>query len=106
MSPIDQFIQAIQNHAFVQAHELLEHDWKEYKKKQMKTEAKALQGLINGTTALALFHIKKRPDAYMKIWAVFKKYEPLLKEVHFEEMEKYHFAKELLIQKNEELVNI
>lgn len=101
---IEAFIQAIKNHEFIQAHELLEHDWKTYKKKQCRQEAKALQGLINGATALALFHIKKRPQAYERIWTVFEKYAPLLDEVDFEEMNKYHFAKELLIEKNRELV--
>ena len=104
MSSIDKFIQAIKNHEFIQAHELLEHDWKSYKKQGLKTEAKALQGLINGATALALFHIKKRPEAYKKVWAVFEKYKTLLNEVHLEEIDKFIEAKDLLENKNKELV--
>lgn len=103
-SNIDHFIEALQHHQFIEAHELLEEDWKAYKQKEMKQEAKAIQGLINGATALALFHIKKREEAYKKVWAVFKKYEPLLEVVHFDEMQKYTKAKELIEEKNKELV--
>lgn len=103
-SSIQQFIQAIEEHRFIEAHELLEHDWKAYKKQGLKKEAKALQGLINGATALALYHIKKRPEAYAKIWAVFKKYQPLLNEVEFENMQDYFYANTLLMEKHKELI--
>jgi hypothetical protein len=101
MQDIDKFNQAIKNNEFVHAHELLESQWKTLKKKGLKKEAKALQGLINGATALALLHIKKRKDAYERIWAVYKKYKPLLEEVQLENMYKYKEASVLLEQKNE-----
>lgn len=104
MKSIDQFINAINNHEFVEAHEVLEHDWKNYKNLGLKKEAKALQGLINGATALALYLIKNRPDAYKKIWSVFKKYEHLLDEIEIEDIEKYHKAKNILIEKNQTLI--
>jgi len=98
--PIDLFIQAIEKNEFVQAHELLEEDWKTYKKRDMKTHAKALQGLINGATALALLHIKKRPHAYIKVWKVFEKYKILLDQIELENIDKFIEAKEILEQKN------
>ncbi len=104
MSGINAFNQAIINHEFVEAHELLEHDWKTLKKAGKKEEAKALKGLINGATALALYHIKNRPDAYERIWEVFKKYKPLLATIDLEEIEKYQEAAKLLERKNSELV--
>ena len=104
MKSIEQFIHAINNHEFVEAHEILEHDWKNYKKQGLKKEAKALQGLINGATALALYLIKGRPDAYKKIWSVFEKYEHLLDEIDIEDIEKYHEAKDILIRKNQTLI--
>ena len=100
---IDLFIQAIQKNEFVQAHELLEDDWKLYKKKEMKKHAKALQGLINGATALALLHIKKRPHAYVKVWKVFEKYKVLLDEIELENMDRFILAKQILEQKNKTL---
>lgn len=60
MSAIETFIQMVQNEEFAPAHEVLEHDWKAYKKQNQMQQAKVLQGLINGTTALALY--KKRQN--------------------------------------------
>ncbi len=94
---IDRFIFAIENGYFVEAHELLEDDWNYYKKQGEKEKALILKGLINGTTALALFHIKKRPEGYKKVWLAFEKYIPLLDDVQFEEKEKYYYSKEYLI---------
>lgn len=104
MKAIDKFIQAIENHEFVEAHELLEEDWKNFKKLGQRTEAKALQGLINGATALALYHIKKRPEGYKKVWAVFIKYQPMLKEAKLEDKNRFFFAQDLLEKKNKEIV--
>lgn len=106
MKSIDAFLHAITHDDFIEAHELLEEDWKAYKKQGLKKEAKALQGLINGATALALLHIKKRTAAYEKIWPVFIKYEPLLNEVSFKEMEKYKQAAAVLKEKNREFLGL
>ena len=58
---IDRFIFAVENGFYVEAHELLEDDWNFYKKQGELNKALVLKGLINGATALALYHIKKRP---------------------------------------------
>ena len=100
MTSIDKFIKAIENEEFIEGHELLEHDWKAYKKEGEKQKAKALQGLINGATALALLIIKKRPEGYKKVWPVFLKYEHLLDIATLPEIEKFHQAKEILHIKN------
>ncbi len=100
---IDRFILAIENGYFVEAHELLEDDWNYYKKQGEKEKALVLKGLINGATALALFHIKKRPESYKKVWLAFEKYLPLLDEVEFEEKDKYYFAKSRLIELRNEV---
>ena len=106
MSNIDKFLEAIINEEFIQAHELLEHDWKEYKKQGLKTKAKYLQALINGATALALYTIKKRPQAYEKIWQVFIKNKDLILELDLEEKEKFIQASKILEKKNKELVKL
>ena len=100
---IDRFIYAIENGYFVEAHELLEDDWNYYKKQGEKEKSLVLKGLINGATALALFHIKKRPESYKKVWLAFEKYIPLLDNVQFEEKEKYYYAKEYLINLSEKV---
>jgi predicted metal-dependent hydrolase len=55
---IEEFILAVKEERFVEAHELLEDEWRYYKKTEEKNKAKAIQGLINGATALALFRKK------------------------------------------------
>ena len=101
---IDKFIFAIENGYFVEAHELLEDDWNLYKKQGQKNKALVLKGLINGATALALYHIKKRPAGYQKVWPVFLKYLPLLDDIEIEDKNKFYEAKNLLIEKNSFIV--
>ena len=100
---IDRFIFAVENGYYVEAHELLEDDWNMYKKQGQKEKALVLKGLINGATALALFHIKKRPQGYEKVWLTFIKYIPLLDKVEFEDKNKYYKAKKLLIKLSDEV---
>ncbi len=97
---IDRFIFALENGYFVEAHELLEDDWNLYKKQGEKEKALVLKGLINGATALALYHIKKRPEGYQKVWLAFLKYIPLLDNIELENKQKFYFAKETLIKIN------
>lgn len=99
-SAIRRFIYALENKLFVEAHELLEDDWRYYKKNAQKDKAKALQGLINGATALALYYTKNRPEGYKKVWPVFEKYKHLLDIVELEEKERFYEARNLLIQIN------
>ncbi len=98
---IEQFIIAIKEERFVEAHELLEDEWRDYKKNNEKLKAKAVQGLINGATALALFR-KNRYEAYEQIWKVYEKYKNLLDEL---ESEKYYEASEILELKRNTIVN-
>lgn len=100
---IDRFIFAIENGYFVEAHELLEDDWNMYKKQGEINKALVLKGLINGATALALYHIKKKEEGYKKVWPVFYKYIPLLDEVELDNKEKFYKAKEILNNLNSKI---
>lgn len=102
-SSIDRFIYAIENGYFVEAHELLEDDWNFYKKQGLIEKSLVLKGLINGATALALYHIKQKPEGYKKVWVAFEKYIPLLDSVDFKEKNRYYEAKEILIKLNEKI---
>lgn len=97
---IDRFIYALEQGLYIEAHELLEEEWKEFKKSGQKEKAKALQGLINGATALALYFIKNRPHAYKKVWPVFEKYKHLLEKVELKNIDKFYYARDLLIKIN------
>lgn len=100
MTKIEEFIEVVKQGKYVQAHEVLEDDWRYFRKKGLKPEEKAIQGLINGATALALFFIKKRPASYEKVWKVFEKYRHYINEANLENIEKFHEAKELLLKIN------
>lgn len=100
---IDRFIFAIENGYFVEAHELLEDDWNMYKKQGEINKALVLKGLINGATALALYHIKKKEEGYKKVWPVFNKYIPLLDTVELTNKEKFYKAKEILNNLNSKI---
>jgi predicted metal-dependent hydrolase len=99
---IEEFILAVKEERFVEAHELLEDEWRYYKKTEEKNKAKAIQGLINGATALALFR-KNRREAYERIWKVFKKYNHLLEKL--DSNTKYYEASRLLELKNSSITN-
>ena len=87
MTAIDKFIEAVQKHQFKEAHELLEDDWKAYKKIGLKDHARILKGLINGTTAIALF-VKGRLPQCLKIWKAFNKYMQFLETTALENKER------------------
>jgi len=82
------------NH-FLEAHEVLEEDWKNLKKEGKKEEAKFLQALINGATAIALW-VKKRPEPSYRVWEFFQKNKHLLSTVEEKEQGKYIFVIRLL----------
>ncbi len=83
------------NNHFVEAHEVLEEDWKALKKEGKKEEAKFLQALINGATAIALW-IKKRPEPCYRVWDFFQRNKHLLSTISESEKEKYIFVIKLL----------
>ena len=97
---IERFIYALEKGLFIEAHELLEEDWRAFKKNGERDKAKALQGLINGATALALYFIKNKPEGYKKVWLVFEKYRPLIDKVELENIEQFYIARDLLIKIN------
>ncbi len=104
MNAINDFIDAVQGHHFIEAHEILEHDWKDLKVAGLKDQANILKGLINGTTAIALF-VKGKPEQCIKIWNAFEKYIPLLDTTDIENKDRFIYAKELLEEKYKEITN-
>jgi len=95
---IDEFIELIKNNHFVEAHEVLEDEWKELKKSNQKDKAKFIQALINGATAIALW-IKKRPEPSLRVWEVLQKNKHLINELEFLDKEKYFLAINILEEK-------
>lgn len=86
------------NNHFVEAHEVLEEDWKRLKKEGKKEEAKFLQALINGATAIALF-VKNRLEPSERVWDFFQRNKHFISTIKEDERGKYYFAIRLLEHK-------
>jgi len=87
------FIKALDEERFSDAHEIMEKQWKEYKKKEHPL-TKLLKGYINGATAFELVR-RDKIDGAKRLWGVYEKYLPLLKE-DIEEYELFKVADEKL----------
>lgn len=72
------FIENLNNERFAEAHEVMEQQWKEYKK-QAHPLTKLLKGYINGATAFELVRRDKMEGA-IRLWEVYEKYLSLLQE--------------------------
>ena len=79
MKELELYDKLINEHQFVDAHEVLEPMWKRYKKID-KDEANILKGFINATTAIALYQKDKKPQ-YQRVWSAFLKYEILIEHI-------------------------
>jgi adenylate kinase family enzyme len=90
---LEDFIKALEEERFSDAHEIMEKKWKEYKKLSHPL-TKLLKGLINGATAFELVN-RGNIDGANRLWEVYKKYKYLLKE-GIEEYELFLKADKLL----------
>ena len=97
MQTLTDFIDAIKNGRFIEAHEILEHSWKALKQNGQTDEARLQKGLINAATALGLLTQKHRPEAGKKLWERYQtKYPPLIKEYNGEHAAEYRQIAKLL----------
>jgi len=73
---LQKFIQSLNEDRFKDAHEIMEHKWKEYKKINHPL-TKLLKGFINGATA---FELIKRDNIVgaTRLWSTYEKYLPLM----------------------------
>ena len=99
---ITNFITAVTEDHFIEAHEILEHSWKILKKEDKREEEALLQkGLINGTTAIGL-HLRGKTDGARRVWQTFEKYRPLIGTVESKLTPLYREAEALLDRKHGE----
>ncbi len=89
------FIQHLKDEDFDEAHEVMEQQWKLYKKADHPL-TKLLKGYINGATAFELIK-RDRPDAASRLWRVYEKYLPAL-EKGIEEYDLFAEADRILQQ--------
>lgn len=99
MKALELFIHVVEKEEFVEGHEVLEEMWKEWKNKPEKREESfILKGLINGSTALALYRLG-RIEGAKRVWETFEKYRPLIQKIASTHTVKYQEAEALLDKK-------
>lgn len=102
MKVLQTFIDVVEKEAFVEAHEVLEEQWKLWKNDPMKRdESYILKGLINGATALALIKLGREESA-RRVWETYEKYRPLIHTVTSIYTPFYFQAQTLLETKHKE----
>lgn len=103
MEALALFIRVVEKEEFVEGHEVLEEQWREWKKDTEKREESfILKGLINGSTALALYRLGKKEGA-KRVWETFEKYRPLIHTLNSKHTAMYQEAAALLDKKHKEI---
>ncbi len=101
MQIIDDFITMVKNEKFAEAHEVLEDDWKAFRKEGNRDESYILKGFINGATS---FELKRRGrDSASRVWATYEKYRPLIDETDSLHVKKYEECALFLEAKHDEV---
>lgn len=104
MEDLKKFMQVVEQEDFVEAHEVLEDQWREWKNiPKMRQESFILKGLINGATALALWRMGRK-ESSKKVWETYEKYKPYIKEVPSIYTPRYKKACELLEEKYKKII--
>ena len=104
MKNLKEFINLVENEEFIEAHEVLEHDWLNFKKTGELEKAKLYKGLINGATSIALYKMNRSKRAVDITWGAFTKYKPLVSHIP-KENEKYFLdAISLIERKQKEII--
>lgn len=105
MQELELFMRVVAEEDFVQAHEVLEDKWREWKKiPHQKEESFILKGLINGATALALKRLG-RDESALVVWETFLKYQPLIETLKSPLTPEYKAAEALLEAKYKKVMN-
>jgi 8-amino-7-oxononanoate synthase len=75
LNNVHKFTNLVRSGFYADAHELLEEDWKFFRKNKMKEKELFYKGVINGATALALIKLKRRQEAVNKTWDCYQRYK-------------------------------
>lgn len=106
MKSLKEFMQVVEEEDFVEGHEVLEDDWREWKNDpKRRDESYILKGLINGSTALALWRMGRYEGA-KKVWETYEKYKPYMESVPSNLTADYKRASELLEKKYRQIITL
>ena len=91
---LNEFIKCLDEERFADAHVIMEHKWKEYKKDGHEL-TKLLKGFINGATAFELIK-RGNIDGAKRLWEAYEKYLPLMTDEVIEKEPLFKVADEKL----------
>jgi len=104
MDSLKKFMKVVEEEDFVEGHEVLEDDWRALKNNpETKDESYILKGLINGSTALALWRMGRFEGA-KKVWQIYEKYKPYIDSVPSSLTEDYKLASKLIEKKYSQII--
>jgi len=104
MKSLKEFMKVVEEEDFVEGHEVLEDDWRAWKNSpETQDESYILKGLINGSTALALWRMGRFEGA-KKVWQTYEKYKPYIDSVPSSLTADYKLASELLEKKYSQII--
>ncbi|MEA2050722.1 MAG: DUF309 domain-containing protein [Campylobacterota bacterium] len=104
MTNIKEFTLLVEDEKYIEAHEVLEHDWIEFKKTGESKKAKLYKALINGATSIALYKMNRSKRAVDITWGAFLKAKPLLENIDIENKSDYYAVIDLLEKRENSLV--
>lgn len=100
MEHIKKFKELIENDKFVEAHEILEPFWMQYKKDGDKQKASFYKSLINGPTSIALILKNRSVRAKTLTWNAFNRYQENIGIFSSNEQEIFYDVIKLIEQKH------
>lgn len=106
MEHIKKFKELIIKDKFVEAHEILEPFWLEYKKCNNHKKASFYKSLINGPTSIALILKKRSQRAQNITWEAFKRYENQIDIFSKNEKEQFLDVINLIEQKHNQILDL
>lgn len=96
LNNVQKFTNLIRSGFYAKAHELLEEDWKYFRKTGLKELELFYKGVINAATALALIQLKRRKEAVQKTWDCYNRYKVYKKSVESDLQKDFSIVMELL----------
>lgn len=101
---LEQIILLLNQNKFVEAHDVFEELWRDYKKDEStREESFILKAFVNGSVSIELYKMQ-RFEHSLNVWNTYKKYENLIDELETLNTNNYKKIKEIIYKKREEYI--
>ncbi|WP_368030147.1 DUF309 domain-containing protein [Arcobacter sp. s6] len=101
---LEQIILLLNQNKFVEAHDVFEELWRDYKKDEStREESFILKAFVNGSVSIELYKMQ-RFEHSLNVWNTYKKYEYLIDEIDSLNKKNYQEIKEIIYEKREKYI--